>query len=260
MIEPSVVASTITAVVSQNIEISTTTHVMNAMDIFQQVCSFYDTAWNNLIIFSGISFAIIGIVIPIVISYIQNRSIKAIEKNLETQMNTQKKEFEDQMDTQKKEFNTFNEQYKNLKEEISKQDKKFEKHEGSITHLEANFDNKIKEIDGKLSQADAWFWHSESLTNEKNNIAYSLETAYYAVRSYNCIKNEDGIKRVSVLLRNILEGTSQEVSTRKFNLTDLQNINEILKILSKISTDDKILKENIDFIKDFYDSKKSVEI
>ena len=60
---------------AQGIEVSTATHVMNATDIFQQVCSFYDAAWNNLIVFSGISFAIIGIIIPIVISYIQNKSI-----------------------------------------------------------------------------------------------------------------------------------------------------------------------------------------
>lgn len=62
----------------------------NAIDLIDKVNSFYHTAWDKLIIVGTVSFAVIGIIVPLIIQWYQKRTLaiseSLLKKNIENQI------------------------------------------------------------------------------------------------------------------------------------------------------------------------------
>lgn len=53
-----------------------------SLELIERVESFYNNAWNKLIIFGSILFAIVGLFVPLVIQWYQKRTLKLSEETL----------------------------------------------------------------------------------------------------------------------------------------------------------------------------------
>lgn len=100
--EPSVIASSMTVV--GQIDVSTTTHILTAMDIFKEVSLFYENAWSKLIWTFGTSITITGLIIPFISNKIQKNKTKEFIKDMDDKIKIQKEEFEKIILNQKKEY------------------------------------------------------------------------------------------------------------------------------------------------------------
>jgi len=273
MAEPTSLVSTMTLVM-QSVDIASATHVMNAMDVLGQVHAFYDSAWNRLLFVIGV----FGIAWPLILLYFQNRSIDKTEENIKIQtdelknsniekFDEQKKEFEKQIKEQKEKFDKqiedqkeeFEEKIKTQKEEMLKQNEKFQKYSESISHLEANLENKTKDIDNKIIKIDfrlkeinGLYWHSECYQACYNvyNPRRCIQTAVYAIEEYKYNKNYDGIKRITIMIVKVL------LEEETLELESLELLNKIIEMLKDISFADQETKNNIYSIKDYYNKKK----
>jgi hypothetical protein len=96
MTEPTSVVSTMTLVM-QSVDVSSTAHVMNAMDVLGQVHAFYDSAWTKLIWFFSLAGIFIGIIMPLLISYIQSGTIRKAENRIELKSKELKEGLENKM-------------------------------------------------------------------------------------------------------------------------------------------------------------------
>ena len=52
------------------------------LDVLNKVDAFYNSAWNMLIIYTTILLALVGVILPILISWWQNRVLKFREESL----------------------------------------------------------------------------------------------------------------------------------------------------------------------------------
>jgi hypothetical protein len=90
---------------------------MNPLEILQHLDTFYNNAWNKLILYTTILLAVVGILIPLLISWLQARSLKLKEENL---LELLKAENLKNIDTLKKElFEEVEEEFKKTKRVIS---------------------------------------------------------------------------------------------------------------------------------------------
>lgn len=53
-----------------------------SIDLIEKVDNFYNNAWNKLILFGSILFAIVGVFVPLVIQWYQKRTLKLSEETL----------------------------------------------------------------------------------------------------------------------------------------------------------------------------------
>ncbi|MDD2523779.1 MAG: hypothetical protein PHG84_02670 [Endomicrobiaceae bacterium] len=146
MTDPISAVSTMTLVM-QSVDVSTSAHVMNAMDVLGQVHAFYDSAWSNLMKFLVISVTILGLGIPFLVYFFQNRSIKETEKKIRLQIKEQKEENRTLLEDQKKEFDK---QIEKIKLEI----------QGLDVETEA-INTKAKEIEKKLTRTESLIYPEE---------------------------------------------------------------------------------------------------
>jgi hypothetical protein len=71
--------------VGRTVEVTTD----NTMDLISMVDSFYNSAWNKLIIVGSVSFAVIGILIPFVIQWYQKKTLRISEELLKREIENQ---------------------------------------------------------------------------------------------------------------------------------------------------------------------------
>lgn len=114
------------------------------IEILEKLDQFYNNAWDKLIIYNTIFLAIIGVLIPFIIQWWQNRNLKIKEDVL-------KKELQDIFDTKYEEFtkkmiNAVEEKFSSEVVEIKKYlDIINASLKGSHFHLQANSESDIKE-------------------------------------------------------------------------------------------------------------------
>lgn len=75
-----------------------------SVDLIDKVDNFYNNAWNKLILFGSVLFAVVGILVPLFIQFYQKRVLKLGENELKNKLKTEitkelletiKKEFEE---------------------------------------------------------------------------------------------------------------------------------------------------------------------
>lgn len=59
---------------------------LTPIEILEKLDAFYNNAWDKLLLFTTIMLAIIGIVYPIIINWLQNRNLKLKEESLKKEM------------------------------------------------------------------------------------------------------------------------------------------------------------------------------
>lgn len=65
------------------------------VDIVQKVDDFYNNAWDKLLVFGSVLFAVVGIIVPIVIQWYQKQTLKISEVSLKEDLkNTLKEELQ----------------------------------------------------------------------------------------------------------------------------------------------------------------------
>lgn len=58
------------------------------LDLIQKVDTFYNTSWNHLLLYSGITITTLGVFLPLLIQWFQTRSIRREEEASITKINT----------------------------------------------------------------------------------------------------------------------------------------------------------------------------
>jgi hypothetical protein len=106
----------------------------DGIDLINKVDSFYNSAWDKLIIIGYIAFAVIGIIVPFVIQWYQKKSLKISEELL-------KKEIENHTLKLKTELLT------NINEQLESKLKVFE---NKILRLTSSMNAKIFHIQGNI--------------------------------------------------------------------------------------------------------------
>ena len=61
---------------------------MNPIEILKSVNEFYNSAWDKLIIFTSILVAVVGVIIPILLTWWQNRTLKIREDAIQKELNS----------------------------------------------------------------------------------------------------------------------------------------------------------------------------
>ncbi len=250
--DPSIIASSMTVV--GQIDVSTTTHILTAMDIFKEVSLFYESAWSKLIWTFGTIIAITGLIIPLISNKIQKSKTKKIIKDIDDKIKMQKEEFEKIISVQKNEYELkiesqklmFEEQINQQKLEFIEQQQHHQQQFEKQKQIMQAFYDKTKYDVNSLS---ARFWHAQA-TNSNNSIAYSMECVSYAMFFYNENKEIDGISRVvSLLIPHLI--------TQNQNIINKNTLKQIVNILNKLKEDKSIildanLEANINAITKFY--------
>lgn len=241
-----------------SIVVSSASHVMTAMDIFQQVSSFYEISWNHLIVFSGVSLAIVGIIIPVIISYIQNKTIKCTEDAIKFQIAEQNKQLENQrreyllkLKEQEEIFvQQISEQKKIFADNMQKQEKLFKEQ----IDIQAK---KTHAIDLKFHGINARFWHMNCVQNLQEKPEYSVICALAAVLSYKeAGEYADIVRFVSVIKDLLLNKIKQDDISNDLKI----RIKEMISVFSSVPAD--IAEKSSGFLKDlaeirnFYESVK----
>lgn len=118
----------------------------DAFELVNKVDAFYNSAWDKLIVFGSIAFAIIGIVVPLVIQWYQKKTLKISEELL-------KKEIEAQ--TLKIKTELLEDINKTLEERILIFETKIEELNASSTakafHIQGNVQLSEKRFEGALT-------------------------------------------------------------------------------------------------------------
>ncbi|MFA7073724.1 MAG: hypothetical protein WC234_00880 [Endomicrobiaceae bacterium] len=241
-----------------SIVVSSASNVMTAMDIFQQVSSFYEISWNHLIVFSGVALAIVGIIIPVIISYIQNKTIKCTEDAIKFQIAEQNKQLENQrreyllkLTEQEEVFiQQISEQKKIFADNLQKQEKLFKEQ----IDIQAK---KTHSIDLKFHGINARFWHMNCVQNLQEKPAYSIIYASAAVLSYKEAGEYADIVMFAPAVKNILLNKIKRDDVSG----DLKSaIKQIISIFSSVPSN--IAEKSSGFLKDlaeirnFYESVK----
>lgn len=131
-----------------------------SIDLIYKIDSFYNNAWNKLVIIITIVFTIVGVIIPIFIQWLQKKSLKTSEELL-------KREIKDKTDSVREE----------LKREL-------------IIEIEAKFENYKNEIKITRASANAKLYLAEGKVKLSMNY-YDKALNDFVTASLNCIESNN---------------------------------------------------------------------
>jgi len=113
----------------------------DGIELINKVDSFYNSAWEKLVLIGTLSFAVVGIIVPFVIQWYQKKTLKLSENLL-------KKEIENQTLKIKGE----------IVEELSKKvEEKIKEYETKINELNASTNAKAFHLQGNLNREKGYF-------------------------------------------------------------------------------------------------------
>ena len=237
MTEPTSVVSTMTLVM-QSVDISSTAHVMNAMDVLGQVHSFYDSAWTKLVCVIGV----FGFIWPLIVSYFQNKSIDKTEENIILKIKEQQEENKKYSDKLEK----IEIDFKNKTKEIDDKTKEIDVKTKEI-------DVKAKKIEKQLIKIRALIWHMECFNKKESDPDQSISSGFVSILAYKILCDDDGIERVTNIITDVL--------SKKPNLSPktLNDLEKIIKALKDMGTEIQQIKDNISNIQSFYDEQQKTK-
>jgi hypothetical protein len=111
------------------------TQTNDSIDLISKVDSFYNNAWDKLIIIGSVAFAIVGIVVPLVIQWYQKKTLKLSEELLKKEMEAQIGKIKDDI----------------IGEITDKMETKIKDYEVKINRLNASTNAKAFHLQGNLS-------------------------------------------------------------------------------------------------------------
>jgi hypothetical protein len=201
---------------------------MNPFDLLEKVNTFYDSAWSKLVIFTSIILAVVGVLIPLIISWFQNRNIQLREESIRRDIIS--------------EFETKNEELRcELKKSIDEIVKT------KIEELDKRFEERIQYV-------DAGSYHVQA-TLCLNNQAFKTALDSYFNAGYCYIKGNEtyNLIRVNSGICECLDKADKKVI---FDLeSDGFKIDNYLKQLEKLN-EKGVFTDTIKKIRKQYNSAK----
>ncbi len=173
------------------------------IDLISKIDAFYNSAWEKLIIIGTLSFAVVGIIVPLIIQWYQKKSLKISEELL-------KKDFEEQAES--------------IKSEILE----------SFQHV---IDKKIEEFESRIARMNASntakTFHLQA-NNETDN-AKALGDYLFAAKNYLIC---DEFSNLQVILSYILSGIMPVLSQEEVNDLPITHNVDLAKLLNEIEIKD----------------------
>lgn len=208
--------------------------VIDGLELVEKIDSFYNSAWNKLVIVGSIAFGIIGIVMPILLQWYQRKVLSANEDKLKAIILNESKNIENKL---------MDEVQQLIDEKLEQYEEKIEKINASSRaktfHLQANSNvefNRYK--DAYTDYISAGFNYHES--DDFLNLRRVLKNIQVVCIPKLCTQDVEDIK---ISHNNDIEEllTTLEEEKEYGYFTDL--INEIRYSLSKIP-EDRVEKDN----------------
>ncbi len=156
-----------------------------SIDLIQKVDSFYNSAWNKLVLVGAVAFAVVGVVVPVIFQWYQQRTIKLSEELL-------KKDISEQANRIKAEI------IKSVSEEINTQ---LGKNKEELKKLNASANAKTFLLQGKLNLEKRY---------------HSLALGDTVSASFNFIESED-YQNLQIALNLILNDCLPNISKEEIN-------------------------------------------
>jgi len=186
--------------------VATEKPVNDALEILSKVNEFYSSAWDKLILFGTVSFAIVGIFVPLIIQWYQKRVLIINEKEFESRVNKK-------IDQIKNE----------ITDELSKKiDEKFKL-----------FDKEL-EVAKQLSVAQSYHIQG-NLYAQKDEFYEALKDFISASKHYSYCQDAFNLKRSLENIGFMLD------RLKKTDTDNLKNVDlvDLVKILDKIDKEQK---------------------
>lgn len=158
---------------------------MDPIEILKSVDEFYNSAWNKLIIFTSILVAVVGVIIPILLTWWQNRTLKIREDAIQKELNS-----------------SLTITIKNIEEKLT-------------NRINEEFDNKIEKIKSEMNQEvaniRAGTFHLQGNNNLKEKL-YKLAIIDFFTAGENYLEGKDllNLGRINNLIKNNLGKLSKE--------------------------------------------------
>lgn len=209
-------------------------HFKNQYDVIEKVEGFYERSWNKLIFFfliGGLG-AIVGILIPLLISWFQGKEFKKNSKKLQeheqklkdydARLVEHKEEIEQYLENKKSEIEKklreiFTQQYERIKEEISLE----------ISHTEANIRNEI------IPHIVLTYLTLYKTSCDNKEYEYAFNNIIEALR-INLYLEKPNLKNIGFIINKIVKMIG-EVKDSQFNLDkEIIKTENIIKILESV--------------------------
>lgn len=174
-------------------------HFERNLDIIDKVDAFYNNAWDKLVLFGSILFALVGVFVPIVIQWYQRRTLKLSEDSLKLSLK------------------------KELKEELTKEiEQEFQKNEQNLKIITASANSKILFSQAKFS-------------TEKNSFRGALGECVAA--GYSSMECND-FRILQEILEFVSENCLTNLSIEEINDLKIANICDFQLFLEDITKKD----------------------
>lgn len=102
-------------------------------ELINQVNEFYNSAWDKLVIVATVSFAIVGIIVPLLIQWYQKKSLQSSEDRLKNEINAESNKIKEALEIEMRAFLEL--ETKKFEDKIKKLENKFE---AGIFHVQGN--------------------------------------------------------------------------------------------------------------------------
>ncbi len=200
-----------------NHAITTTQHINNDIDLVSKIDNFYESAWNKLIYVVSTLLAVVGVVIPLIIQYWQNKKQKRNSDDLKAEIDaavfTAKNEIKSLLD----------QEITGAKHDIHKAIAESRDELSKLMNLKIS--NKIADMDTKLKETENSIYarHFQMGAALSKNDNESFAMSIVAVEYYSLANESEG-------QIEILEHLVKSIPTTKVNKKDLKIQFEYFKI------------------------------
>ncbi len=211
-------------------------------ELLSQVEQFYDRSWNKLIWFIGIGVAVVGIIMPLLINWLQRQSLKEERQSIRDETTRIIQFYENQINTLITQ--TRNDLNKRIDERVNTAKTDIEKFSGELKKSRKEFDEKIKHefymIQGMLFEFQAM----KSFEDEEFDLCFDYSRV--AIISYLGAKEYESVKQIiDLIVEDILPNLGKkelDKTLTKYNITIEKFISELKEFDKDNALTEKINK------------------
>jgi hypothetical protein len=162
---------------------------MDPIEILKSVNDFYQQAWDKLIIYTGILVAVVGIIIPILFNWLQNRTQRIREESIKNEIES-----------------NLNLWIKGLEEKFNK------KYEETVSKMSSEL---LDKVNIKAELAEAYSFHIQGNSSFATKDFYTALYSYFSAATRFLTGNEySNLLRINDNILKSLEFSNEEVLNR----------------------------------------------
>jgi hypothetical protein len=172
---------------------------INGLDVLEKVDTFYNNAWDKLVLFGSILFAVVGVFLPIMIQWYQRRAIRLSEVQLRDRIKT------------------------DLRTEL-------------LTSIAEKFEINDKQIQSLISSANSKILFAQAKFSLEKN-AYGGALAEFVASGYSSMEGND-YRTLQEILDYILKNCLQNLSIEEINDLRTAGICDFTKFVDDLAKKD----------------------